>query len=110
MTLDDLAAYGANVEEGVGRCMGMADFYVRLVESVKTDANFGQLKEAIEAGNLDAAFASSHALKGILANLSITPLLNPVTEICELLRNRTQMDYAALLDTIDAEFERFCAL
>lgn len=110
MTLDDLAAYGANVEEGVGRCMGMTDFYVRLVESVKADSNFGQLRTAVEAGDLDAAFSNSHALKGTLANLSLTPLLDPVNEICELLRNRTQMDYSALLDRIDAEFERFCAL
>ena len=110
MTLDDLVAFGANVEEGLARCMGMEDFYLRLVETIKTEKGFGELRDAIEAGDLDAAFAASHALKGVLANLSLTPLLEPVSEMCELLRARTEMDYAPLMAQVMERYEAFCAL
>lgn len=110
MTLDDLAAYGANVTEGVARCVGMEAFYLKLVESVKTDPSFEALRTAIADNRLDDAFEASHALKGVLANLSITPILEPVEEICELLRARTEMDYSELMGKINSEYERFLAL
>lgn len=35
-----------------------------------------------------------------MSNLSLTPICEPVEEITELLRNRTEMDYSELLQTI----------
>lgn len=110
MTLDDLRAYGANVDEGLGRCMGMESLYLRLAESIKTDEKFDVLTRTLQAGDLDGAFEAAHALKGVLANLAITPLQLPVEEITELLRARTAMDYTDLLGRIVAERKRFCAL
>ena len=59
---------------------------------------------------LRTAFEAAHSLKGVLANLAITPLLEPIKEITELLRAETQMDYSELMATINAEKERFFAL
>ena len=110
MTLDELAAYGANVEEGLSRCMGNEDFYLRLVGMAKDEAGFEKLEQAIAANDLRTAFEAAHSLKGVLANLAITPLLEPIKEITELLRAETQMDYSELMATINAEKERFFAL
>ena len=110
MTLDDLIAYGANVEEGLGRCMGNEEFYLRLVGSLKEEKSFDTLKAALDAGDLKAAFESAHALKGVLGNLSITPLYEPLSEITEYLRAETDMDYAPLIEHIMAERDKFCAL
>ena len=110
MTLDDLRAYGANVDEGLGRCMGNEEFYLRLVGMVKEDAGFAALEQAIATNDLKAGFEAAHALKGVLANLAITPILEPVMEITELLRAETQMDYAPLMEQITAEKARFDAL
>ena len=110
MTLDDLVAYGANVDEGIARCMGNEEFYLRMVEIAKNDENFGTLKEAVAAGRLDEAFEAAHALKGSLGNLSLTPLSEPMVEITECLRARTDMDYTALLDAIDEQHAKLCAL
>ena len=117
MTLDDLAAFGANTEEGLARCMGMEAFYLNLAETVKTEQGFATLKEALEAGNLKEAFEAAHALKGVLANLALTPLLEPVSALTELVRPEnmaargvTEVDYQELLDTILTQHERFCAL
>lgn len=110
MTLDDLIAYGANVDEGLARCVNNEAFYLRLVESVKNEQGFDTLKEAIAANDLHQAFEAAHALKGVLGNLSLTPMLEPMVKITELLRSETQMDYTELLDKIQYEKDRFCAL
>ena len=31
LTIENLKEFGANVEEGVARCMGLNDFYLKLV-------------------------------------------------------------------------------
>lgn len=110
MTIDDLAAYGANVEEGLNRCMNNEEFYLRMVETVKGEGNFDALDAAIAAGDLDAAFEAAHGLKGVLANLALTPMLEPVQEITELLRARTDMDYSELVGKIASARAAFIAL
>lgn len=109
-TIDDLRAYGANVDEGLGRCMNNEPIYLRLVGTLKGEQAFARLSDAIAAGDLDTAFEASHALKGTLGNLSITPLYEPMCEICELLRARTQMDYTPLMATITEQHDKLVAL
>ena len=100
LTIDTLKAFGANTDEGVARCFGKEAFYLRLVGTVPAEANFDRLADAIGEGNLDAAFESAHALKGVLSNLSLTPILEPVSEITEALRSKKEMDYSAPLQII----------
>ena len=109
-TLDDLRAYGADVDDGMARCMDNEELYLRLVGMAQQDANYDALKAAIDAGDLKAGFEAAHALKGSLSNLSITPLLKPVVEITELLRAETDMDYSELVEAIMSERQRFSAL
>ena len=111
MTIEEIRDFGADTQEGMGRCMGNSAFYIRLVKLMPKDRNFGVLYDSIEKGDLDSAFEAAHALKGALGNLSLTALYEPVVEITELLRKRTQMDYSALVSGIKAkhaELERLC--
>lgn len=110
MTTDDLRAFGANVDEGLARCMGNEAIYLRLVGTVVNDANFGRLEDALTAGDLDAAFQAAHALKGALGNLSLTPLYDPICEVTELLRARTDTDYSAFRATVNSAREQLQAL
>ena len=100
MTVQDLRAFGANVDEGLGRCMNNEAFYLRLVKMSLGDANFQKLEDSLRQGNLTEAFEAAHALKGVLGNLSLTPLYTPVSELTELLRSRTEGDYDAYLREI----------
>lgn len=100
LTIDQLREMGVQPEDGLKRCMGDENFYLTLVKMVPGDAGFQNLEMALGEQNLDAAFEAAHALKGVLGNLSLTPLYEPVQEITELLRNRTEMDYTPLLETI----------
>ena len=100
LTLDTLRAFGANVEEGLQRCVGMESLYLRLVDKAIRDPAFDELREVAEKGDLARGFELSHALKGVTANLALTPLAAPITEITELFRNKTVTDYRPLVSAI----------
>ena len=100
LTIQILKDFGANVDEGLSRCLNNEAFYLRLVGMALTDANFDNLKQAIENKDYDKGFEYAHALKGILANLALTPIFKPASEITELLRNKVPGDYDGLVKEI----------
>ena len=100
MTIDSLKAFGANIDEGLERCMGMEDFYLEMVELGISDERFDNLGALLKDGNLDEAFETVHALKGVIGNLDLTPLYETINEITEHLRGREQMDYAPLYEKL----------
>jgi len=110
LTVEKLAAYGADTKTGMERCMGQEAFYIRLTGMVLQEANFDNLEAAIAAGNLEEAFSAAHALKGVTGNLALTPLYDPIQEITELLRAKTETDYSALLEQIRSAKEELAAL
>lgn len=109
-TIEQLTAYGADVKTGVDRCMGNQSFYLRMVGMLREDNNLEMLRAALGKNDLKAAFEAAHALKGVLANLSLTPALKPVSEITELLRIPVEMDYQPLLAEVEREMEKLCAI
>ena len=89
LTIEKLRAYGANVDEGMGRCMNNEAFYLRLVNMAADDGGFEKLRAAMENGDRKGSFEAAHALKGMLGNLSLTPVSRPAAELTELLRSET---------------------
>ena len=102
LTIQGLKDFGANIEEGMKRCMNNEAFYLRLVAMVPGDAGFNKLYDAIESGDLKAGFEAAHALKGVLGNLSLTPIYDPVQEITERLRAGEEADYSEYIAKIRA--------
>ena len=100
ITLEQLRAWGADVEDAMPRCLNNEAFYLRLVGKAVEEPAFDRLREALESGDLDKAFEQAHALKGVTGNLALTPIDKPVRGITELLRSRTDMDYGPLLAEI----------
>ena len=100
LTVDGLRAWGANVDEALARCLNNESFYLTLVGKAIRNPNFENLKEACGSGDLAQAFEAAHSLKGMMANLALTPILQPVEEITELLRAGTEMDYTPLVEEI----------
>lgn len=60
--------------------------------------------------DLDAAFDAAHSLKGVLGNLALAPVYEPVYEITELLRERKDIDYSEYLKTISERRSELSAL
>ena len=92
ITIAALREYGANVDEGLARCMNSEDFYLKMVNMAVTDKKVYDLEKALDDHDLEKAFEIAHSMKGMYANLSLTPLVTPVNEMTELLRSRTEMD------------------
>lgn len=103
--LEDLRSYGANVEEGLNRCVNNEGFYLKMINKAVEDNSFEELYSAVNSKDLEKAFEIAHALKGVLANLALTPICEPVSEIVELLRKRTDTDYSEYLERIRAKRE-----
>jgi len=110
LTIDTLREYGANVDEGLARCINNEGFYLKLVKKMLADKNFAGLKDALDAHDLDRAFECAHAVKGVSANLALTPIFQPVSEMTELLRAHTEMDYTDLYEKAAAAIEQLRCL
>lgn len=100
LTIESLREFGADVQDGLDRCMNDEDFYLELIDLALEDECFEALCDAVKSGDMKAAFSAAHALKGVLANVSLTPLSTVVAQMTELLREEKDADYPAYLDRI----------
>lgn len=82
----ELEKMGCHVDEALERVVNDKEFYVDCLNAVVEDPCFDELEANLKAGNLSAAFDSAHTLKGVLANLSLTPLYEITERIVEPLR------------------------
>ena len=57
-------------------------------------------KKGVDNKNLDEAFKIAHSLKGVLGNLSITPMYEIAYELTELLRNKKDIDYKEYVEKL----------
>ena len=110
LTIDNLKKLGAATDEGLARCLGREDFYLRMVGMALADNGFEKPREAVQRGDLEEGFERAHALKGVLSNVALTTLADPIAEITEELRARKDIDYTDLLDRIDTELRKYRAL
>ena len=110
LTMDALRRFGANTEEGLGRCLNNEGFYLELVNMELGDENFEKLAASLERGDWKTAFEAAHSLKGSLGNLALTPIYAPVAELTEKLRGGREVDFAALLAEILSQREALSAL
>ena len=100
MTIEQLEKLGVDTKEGLERCLGDEGFYLSLVPKALERTHYEQLEAAIRSGDLSAAFECAHAVKGIVGNLSLTPLYEEVNKLTDLLREGTDMDYTPYLEKI----------
>ena len=78
------------------------DLYMTCLETVITDGNFKKLGVALEEKNVPEAFDYAHTLKGVFANLGLTPMFVIIEQIVEQLRSgsayQLEQPYEALLE------------
>lgn len=106
MTIESLKSFGADTEEGLARCMNNEEFYLKMVGMGLADERFETMKEVLENKDLDQAFEMAHAMKGVFGNLALTPIYDPICEMTELLRSRTDMDYMPLYNEMKSQRDR----
>lgn len=100
-------AYGADYALTMERFMGNEAMYLRLLDMLFKDDNLQKLSAALEQGDLAAAFAAAHTLKGVVGNMGLTPLYDAICIILEPLRiKEAREDYPQLLQAVQIEFQK----
>ncbi|MBR1639336.1 MAG: Hpt domain-containing protein [Treponema sp.] len=110
ITIEGLKDFGADVNTGLSRCLNKEDFYLKMVNMGLADKRFEELEGVLKEKNLDSAFEMCHALKGVIGNLSLTPMYDKICEMTELLRARQDVDYLPMYEEIKASREKLLAL
>lgn len=83
---DRLAAYGCSIDAAMGRFLHNEEFYAVCYEKFLADKSFAGLGKSLGAGDVQAAFEAAHELKGVSANMGITPVYDLLAELVEELR------------------------
>lgn len=100
-------AYSGDYQTTMARFMNNKTMYLRFFGMFFDDDNIVKLKTALEEQNIKAAFEAAHTLKGVSANMGLTPLCDAVCAIVEPLRcEKAEEDYMALYQKVQAEYKR----
>ena len=110
VTLDKMKAFGADTAEGLARCMNNEAFYLKMIGMGLGDKRFETLETQLAEGDKEGAFDTAHALKGVLGNLAITPIYEPMSEMTELLRAGKDADYVTMYKGIKEQRDTLLAM
>lgn len=104
-----LVEAGVNVDGALDRFMGNEALLCRFLKKFLDDANFENLKTAIEQGDEQAALAASHTLKGVCGNLSMPALFELFTAQVAAYRAGDARAAAEMMDKIRPAYDAVCA-
>ena len=110
ITIEKLQEFGVDTKEGLTRCMNMEAFYFKMIKMGLSDNHFDSLGDSIAAGNIEEAFEAAHALKGVIGNLALTPIYEPLAEMTEMLRAKKEADYATMYKPIKEMSDKLLAM
>ncbi len=110
LTLEKLKELGIDPTEGMTRCMNNEVFFFKMISMAISNEYFETLGKALDAGDLDTAFEAAHALKGVIGNLALAPIYDPLSEMTELLRARKSADYISMYRPIKEIRDQLLAL
>ena len=96
LTIEKLTEFGIDTKEGLARCMNNETFYFKMLAMGLSNEYFETLEKFLAANKKEEAFEAAHALKGVVGNLALTPLYEPLSEITELLRAHKEAEYVEL--------------
>lgn len=102
---EELEEWGCDITGAMGRFLDDTELYLTCLDTVIYDKAFEKLGMALAEENVKEAFDSAHTLKGVFANMGLTPMLRIVECLVEPLREGSMEDlmpdYHRLLDAND---------
>ena len=78
--------YGADYQKTIARFMGNEKMYMKFLGMLFQDPSMEKLGQALKDKDYGEAFTAAHTLKGVTANMGLTPLFDRVCAIVEPLR------------------------
>lgn len=101
------SAYGADYDSTMTRFVNNQAMYLRLLRMFFKDENLTLLGNALEVSGYRKAFEAAHTLKGVAANMGLTPFFDKVCEIVEPLRaGSADIDYNREYQDLLLEYEK----
>ncbi len=106
---------GVELKMTLRRFMGNEDMYVKFLKRFLDDGSYKALGDCLEAGTYEEAFRAAHTLKGVAANLGLTPVQAAASELVEELRGKKSEEVdtekaMAMWQELTKEYERFVKL
>ena len=98
-----LKEHGCDVEGALNRMLNDENFLMHCVHAALDQAEYEQLGDALRAQKAKEVFEYAHALKGVTANVGLTPLYDTVVEIVEPLRAGNAQGLMPLYDKLLAQ-------
>lgn len=86
MLLEELKKWGCDIDGALERFVGDEELYKTCLYTVLDDKAFAGLGEALHNNQVKEAFDHAHTLKGVLANMGLTPMYDITVQIVEPLR------------------------
>ncbi|MCI8306706.1 MAG: Hpt domain-containing protein [Lachnospiraceae bacterium] len=106
MTREDFINNGIDYDAAMKLFMGKQEIFVKFLAKFPKDTSYSQLKDAVAAGDCDAAFKAAHTLKGVSGNLSLADLAKVASDITELFRAGDLEGGKAHMAELDGQYER----
>lgn len=96
--IEDIALLGADTDDGLTRFMGNSALYERMLKKLPGVIEANPVMTFVKSGDLDSALTNAHTIKGVVGNLSLSPLYDNYTKVVELFRGREPAKAEELLE------------
>lgn len=101
-----LREWGCDIDGAMTRFLNDEELYVECLHTLLEDESFFKLEESLNQHEIDQAFHWAHTLKGVLANMGLTPIYDVVTQIVEILRAGSDENTLPIYRTMMGEREK----
>ncbi|MEG1994484.1 MAG: Hpt domain-containing protein, partial [Oscillospiraceae bacterium] len=81
-----------DIKGTMDRFLDDSDLLFNCLCEFSKDNGFELMKQAISQKNYNSVFENAHSLKGVAANLGLTPIFDSVCKIVELVREKSLCD------------------
>ena len=98
--LTELKNFGVDIDDAMNRFMNNEGLYKKMLLKLPPNIEKLPVLSLIETGDNEGALANAHTLKGIMGNLSITPLYEGYTKIVDLFRAGKPQEAQSVLESI----------
>ena len=110
--LTQLKEWGCDIDGAMERLDQDTELYRDCLQMFKDDPAFDALGEAVKSGDIQAGFDQAHTIKGVAANLGLSPIWQNVFPLVEIYRagktDGAQDAYALLIKSL-TEFREILA-
>lgn len=96
---------GVSVNEAIKQLGDDKELYEELLQAFKKETRMAELEAALRAGNVQAAFSASHAMKGEAGNMGFFRLYEALCVLVDTLRTGTSEGTEEMLITVKKAYD-----